>query len=121
MRRWLAAAGINGFLAVAMGAVGAHLLQGRLSAHGIDLIETAARYQMFHALALIGVSWIATARPGITAQIAGIAFLVGIALFSGGLYAFGLTSNSGFALLAPFGGIAFMLGWLALIGVALKR
>jgi uncharacterized membrane protein YgdD (TMEM256/DUF423 family) len=119
MRGWLAAAGVNGFLAVAVGALGAHLLRDRLSVHAIDLIETAARYQMFHALALFGVAWLATARPGVATRIAGFAFLAGIALFSGGLYGLGLTGSTSFAMLAPFGGSAFMLGWLALVAVAL--
>ena len=91
MRGWLIAAGTNGLLAVAVGALAAHLLQGRLTPHGIDLIETAARYQMFHALALFGVAWLATKTPGALTRTAGLAFLAGIILFSGGLYAFGVT------------------------------
>lgn len=121
MRGWLAAAGLNGFLAVAMDAVGAHLLQGHLSAHAIELVETAARYQMFHALALFGVAWLAAARSDTVTRIAGFAFLIGILLFSGGLYGLGLTGSGSFAMLAPFGGVAFMLGWLALVGAALTR
>jgi uncharacterized membrane protein YgdD (TMEM256/DUF423 family) len=121
MRGWLAAAGLNGFLAIAMGALGAHLLHGCLSGHAIDLIETAARYQMFHALALIGVAWLATTGSNVMTRIAGFAFLAGIVLFSGGLYGLGLSGISSFAILAPFGGIAFMLGWLAVVGAALRR
>lgn len=121
MRGWLAAAGVNGFLAVAMGALGAHLLQGRLSAHGINLIETASRYQMAHALALFGVAWLATARPGAMTQAGGFAFLAGIVFFSGSLYGLALTGIDSFAILAPFGGFAFMLGWLALVAAALRR
>jgi len=121
MRGWLVAAGINGFMSIAMGALGAHLLQGRVSAHGIDLVDTAARYQMYHALALIGIVWLTTVKPGIVAQLAGFAFLLGTVLFSGSLYALGITGIGGFAILAPFGGVAFMLGWLALVLAAIRN
>ena len=121
MRGWLAAAGINGFTSIAMGALSAHLLQGRISTRGIDLVDTAARYQMYHALALFGTAWLVTVKPGIVTHLAGFAFLIGTILFSGGLYGLGITGLGGFAALAPFGGIAFMLGWLVLIFAAVRN
>ena len=121
MRGWLAAAGINGIIAVAMGAVGAHVLAGRLDPHALDLVAMAARYQMYHALALFGVAWLATLRPGELVRAAGFAFLFGVVCFSGGLYAHALTGWSGFAFPVPVGGTAFMFGWLLLLLVAVRR
>ena len=121
MRGWLICASVNGFIAVAMGALAAHMFQGRVSSHELELIETAARYQMFHALALFGVAWLATARPGIAARGAGIAFAIGCVLFSGSLYGLALTGNNAFALPIPIGGVTFMLGWIAVTASAIKR
>jgi uncharacterized membrane protein YgdD (TMEM256/DUF423 family) len=121
MRGWLACAGVNGLIAVAMGAMAAHMLQGRIPSHGLELIETAARYQMFHALALFGVAWLATARPGKLTRAAGIAFAIGSVLFSGCLYCLAITGNNAFAFPIPLGGVAFMLGWIAIALAAIKR
>jgi uncharacterized membrane protein YgdD (TMEM256/DUF423 family) len=121
MRGWLACAGVNGFIAVMMGAGAAHMVQGRMTQHGSELIETAARYQMFHALALFGVAWLATAKSGIAARAAGFAFVIGCVLFSGCLYGLALTDNNAFALPIPIGGVAFMLGWTAVTASAIKH
>jgi uncharacterized membrane protein YgdD (TMEM256/DUF423 family) len=114
MNVWLFVAALNGFIAVAAGAFGAHGLQGRLDAHALSLFETAARYQMYHALAM-GLAAIAargTASAAVTA--ASVFFLAGIVLFSGSLYALALTGIRGFANATPFGGLAFLVGWAAL-------
>lgn len=117
---WLLLAAINGFLAVAAGAFGAHGLQGRLDAHALSLFETAARYHMAHALAM-GLAALA-GRGGANAAAAAAAalFLVGILLFSGSLYALALTGARGLAFVTPFGGIAFLAGWAALALAASK-
>jgi uncharacterized membrane protein YgdD (TMEM256/DUF423 family) len=117
---WLLIAAINGFLAVAAGAFGAHGLQEKLDAHGLTLFETAARYHMYHALAL-GIAALAArgaAQPA--AVTAAIFFLVGIVLFSGSLYALALTGVRGLAMITPFGGLAFLVGWAALAWAAAK-
>jgi uncharacterized membrane protein YgdD (TMEM256/DUF423 family) len=117
---WLLFAAINGFLAVAFGAFAAHGLQGRLDAHALEIFETAARYQMYHALAL-GLS--AFAMRGATtsaAQVAAAFFLAGIVLFSGSFYLLALTGVRAFAFVTPFGGLAFLVGWGALAFAATR-
>ena len=118
MRLWLLIAAINGFLAVAAGAFGAHGLQHRLDAHGLQTFETGARYQMYHALA-IGLAAFAI-RGNAAARGAAILFLAGIVLFSGSLYALALTNARALAMITPFGGLAFLAGWIALAFAATR-
>jgi uncharacterized membrane protein YgdD (TMEM256/DUF423 family) len=119
---WLLVAAVNGFLAVAAGAFGAHGLQGRLDAHALQLFETAARYHMYHALALgLAAFAIRDAAAG-AATVASLFFLAGILLFSGSLYFLALTGVKGAAIVTPFGGLCFLIGWgaLALAATRLK-
>jgi len=121
MNIWLVIAAINGALAVAFGAFGAHGLQGRIDAHAIEVFETGARYHMYHALAM-GLAAIA-ARNGAAlpqASAAAALFLVGIILFSGSLYLLALTGVRSLGLVTPFGGLAFLAGWIALAWAAAK-
>jgi uncharacterized membrane protein YgdD (TMEM256/DUF423 family) len=114
MNVWLVIAAANGALAVAMGAFGAHGLQGRVDAHALEVFETGARYHMYHALA-IGLAALgmrgAAAQP---AHYAAIFFLAGIVLFSGSLYVLALSGVRAVAVAAPFGGVAFLIGWIIL-------
>ncbi|HEX3430910.1 MAG TPA: DUF423 domain-containing protein [Rhizomicrobium sp.] len=112
MNPWLAVAAINGFIAVGAGAFGAHGLQSRLDAHALQTFETAARYQMYHALA-IGLASLAPRGPATT--LACVLFLAGIVLFSGSLYLLALTGTRLFGFITPFGGVAFLAGWAALV------
>lgn len=122
MNWWLVLGAINGFLAIAAGAIGAHALAGRLDARDMKLFETAAYYQLAHALALLAVAWLAERSPGQRLPgVAGMSFLLGILLFSGSLYAIGLTGYRSFAPLAPFGGVCLLLGWLLLGACAWRR
>ena len=116
----LLAAAINGFLAVAAGAFGAHALQGRLDAHALSLFETAARYHMYHALAIGLAAFAARTGQSSAANVAAIFFLAGIVLFCGSLYALALTGIRGLAVATPFGGLAFLAGWAALALAAAK-
>jgi uncharacterized membrane protein YgdD (TMEM256/DUF423 family) len=115
MDRTFAALGaISGFAAVAAGAFGAHSLREKLSADLLAVFETAARYQMYHALALFAVAWAAGRWAGTPFQIAGWCFLIGTLLFSGSLYVLSLTGIRWLGAITPIGGLAFLLGWLAL-------
>jgi uncharacterized membrane protein YgdD (TMEM256/DUF423 family) len=108
--------GIFAFLAVALGAFGAHLLRDQLGAALSQTFETGVRYQMFHALALVLVDVMRgrTTNGGHAALgIAGVLFAVGIVLFSGSLYAMALTGARGFGAITPLGGVAFLAGWIA--------
>jgi uncharacterized membrane protein YgdD (TMEM256/DUF423 family) len=100
--------------AVAAGAFGAHGLRGRLPPELLEVFETAARYQMYHALALLAVEWAAARAPGTAANLAGGLFVAGIVLFSGSLYLLSLGGARWWGAITPLGGAAFLAGWLAL-------
>jgi uncharacterized membrane protein YgdD (TMEM256/DUF423 family) len=107
--------GIFGGLGVVLGAFGAHTLEDRLTSDALSTYETAARYQMYHALALLAVAYAVTRWPDANLPaIAGWLFLAGIALFSGSLYLLSLTDARWLGAIAPLGGAAFIAGWLCL-------
>lgn len=118
MRPWLVLAALNGLLAVALGAFAAHGLSADPYAAG--LVDKASRYQMYHGLALLAVAWLASSRPSRQVHAAGIAFTLGVVLFCGALYAIALGGVK-LGMVAPFGGAAFMLGWLLLGATAIRR
>jgi uncharacterized membrane protein YgdD (TMEM256/DUF423 family) len=101
-------------LAVAAGAFGAHALRGMLPAERLDVFETAARYQMYHGLALLAVAWVVDRRPSWLAMVAGGAFALGVVLFSGSLVLLAVSGQSWLGAVAPAGGACFLLGWGAL-------
>ena len=105
---------LSGFIGVAAGAFGAHGLRQRLSPEMLGVFETAARYQMYHALALIAVAWAATRWPGGGIQLSGWSFVAGTLLFSGSLYVLSLTGIRWLGAITPLGGAGFLLGWLSL-------
>ena len=105
---------LSGFVAVAAGAFGAHGLRERLSAEMLAVFETGARYQMYHALALLASGWAAARWPGAAPQISGWAFFTGTILFSGSLYLLSLTGIRWLGAVTPLGGLAFLIGWLSL-------
>ena len=99
--------------AVLFGAFGAHALRETLSAHdSIQTWETAVRYQMWHALALILLSMIP--RPQSMPKMAGPCFLFGSLLFSGSLYGLALDGPKWLGPITPLGGLCLMIGWLLL-------
>ncbi|MCK6449589.1 MAG: DUF423 domain-containing protein [Alphaproteobacteria bacterium] len=122
MRGWVGFAAANGFIGVLAGAMGAHVLAGRIGAKGLEWLGTAERYQMWHALALLAVAVLARAGEAGTGRrwlrAAAAAFAAGIVLFSGSLYVLAFTGWRPVAMLTPVGGLAFMAGWVALAGHA---
>jgi uncharacterized membrane protein YgdD (TMEM256/DUF423 family) len=115
MDRIFAALGAaSGFVGVGAGAFGAHALKARLTPDLLAVFETGARYQMFHALALLGVAWAITRWPGRTAVASGWCFVAGTVIFSGSLYLLALTSVRSFGAITPVGGVLFLAGWLLL-------
>jgi uncharacterized membrane protein YgdD (TMEM256/DUF423 family) len=108
---------VAGFLAVAFGAFGAHALRARLSPEMLAVFETGARYQMYHALAIVLVALILGRLDGWLVRTAGWMFTAGIVLFSGSLYALALTGVTTFGAVTPLGGLAFLVGW-GLLAVA---
>jgi uncharacterized membrane protein YgdD (TMEM256/DUF423 family) len=117
-RLFLVIGALSGFVAVALGAFGAHALRDRLSPEMLDVFKTGVNYQMYHALALLGVG-ILLARlsidgsPWLTS--AGWLFVAGTVLFSGSLYLLSLTGTTWLGAITPLGGVAFLIGWLALV------
>ncbi|MHB8875441.1 MAG: DUF423 domain-containing protein [Myxococcaceae bacterium] len=118
VRLFLVLGAVNGFISVAAGAFGAHALRTRLSPELQAVFETGARYQMFHALALVGVAWVVSVRPSALASAAGFAMLAGIVLFSGSLYALALSGVRGLGAVTPLGGLSFLAGWGLLAAAA---
>lgn len=121
---WLGMAGLLGGLAVAAGAFGAHALEGKLSSHYLTVYETAVQYQMYHALALLAVALLGAVLPDASwLQPSAWAFLVGIILFSGSLYALVFSGVRVLGMITPIGGVAFLVGWglLAYAGFRLGR
>ena len=102
------------FLAVALGAFGAHALKQSLPPDMLAVFETAVRYQMYHSFALLVVGWALDRFHLQLFTIAGWLFVAGIVLFSGSLYALALTGIRWLGAITPFGGLAFLAGWLVL-------
>jgi uncharacterized membrane protein YgdD (TMEM256/DUF423 family) len=113
-RLFAAIGALLGLLSVAAGAFGAHALRARLEPAMVEVFETGARYQMYHALALFAVAWAMDRWQLPHAALAGWLFIVGVVLFSGSLYLLALTGVRGLGIVTPFGGVAFLAGWAVL-------
>ncbi|WP_374724195.1 DUF423 domain-containing protein [Calidifontibacillus erzurumensis] len=121
MRMFLLLGAINGFLAVALGAFGAHGLEGKLTERMMDVWEKAVDYQMFHSVGLFVTAFAANLwRDSKLVKWAGIMMLIGIILFSGSLYALSTSGITVLGFITPFGGVSFLAGW-ALLGLAALR
>lgn len=112
--RFFIAAGVSGFLAVFFGAFGSHILKASLGEKFFSVFQTANQYHFWHTLALLAVLLLRVYKPQKFFTASAISFLVGLILFSASLYLYAVTQQRVFALLAPFGGASFMLGWLFL-------
>ena len=107
--------GSLGLLGVVLGAFGAHALKARLSESGLSSWETAVSYQMYHALVLLFVGlWLLLGGPA-SLRYAGMLFMLGIALFSGSIYALVLGAASWFGPVTPLGGVTLIAAWATLI------
>ena len=110
-------------LAVIIGAFSAHGLKQMLDPYDLAIFETAARYQMYHAIALLIVGILASMPQFSTRwlKLAAIVFVLGIVLFSGSLYLLALSGIRWLGAITPLGGVAFVFGWLLLIVAGLKQ
>lgn len=120
LRGFLMLAAFFGFTGVALGAFAAHGLKSRLSADYLAIFHTGVTYQLVHTLALLGVALLVTQIPGRLITWAGASFAIGILLFSGSLYLLTITGISKLGIVTPFGGLAFLVGWVCL-GLAAWR
>ena len=118
---FLSLAAISGFLAVAIGAFGAHGLESVLNADSMRTYQTGVQYHFYHTLALLGVGLLAMQiEPSRLLTIAGWAFVVGIVLFSGSLYILSISGIRWLGAITPLGGLAFLIGWGCLFWLALS-
>ena len=123
MKFFLIAGAVNGFLSVALGAFGAHMLEGRIADKYLATWETAVQYQMFHAVALVAIGILMSGKLfGAVSSLntAGYLILAGIIIFSGSLYVLSLTGIGVLGAITPIGGVAFLAGWIMLIVSAVK-
>jgi uncharacterized membrane protein YgdD (TMEM256/DUF423 family) len=113
---WIIISGISGFLAVAIGAFGAHGLKSQLLPGMMEVYKTGVLYHLVHSAVLLAISLNSNKRFFTSA----LFFLAGIILFSFSLYLYALTGITVFAIITPFGGISFLIGWLLIIVKAVK-
>jgi uncharacterized membrane protein YgdD (TMEM256/DUF423 family) len=119
-RLFLIIGALSGAISVGAGAFGAHALRSRLEARLFEVFETGAQYQMYHALALLAVAWVASRWPSTLVNASGWLFLAGTILFSGSLYAMALSGVRALGAITPLGGVCFIAGWVSL-AVAVMR
>jgi len=112
---------LNAFLAVGLGAFGAHGLKGRIVSEMMSVYQTAVQYHFYHALGLVLIGVMATLWPGSgLLKVAGWVMLAGIILFSGSLYVLSISGIRWLGAVTPIGGLAFLAGWFLLIVVFLR-
>jgi uncharacterized membrane protein YgdD (TMEM256/DUF423 family) len=120
-RIFLAIASALGGISVVLGAFASHALKDKLSQRALEIWETGTKYQMYHALALILVALLISRFPDSTLLVvAGYAFVAGVTIFSGSLYALSLSGIKWLGAITPLGGAAFIIGWACLAVAALK-
>jgi len=110
---------VIGALGVVLGAFGAHALRSRLGQHDLEIFETAVRYQMYHAFALMAAAWLISRNQPQAAN-AAWAFVIGVAIFSGSLYLMVATDQRWLGAITPIGGVAMIAGWCLLALAASK-
>lgn len=106
--------GLSGFLAVALGAFGAHGLRGTVEPSLLDVWQTAVQYQMYHAVVLLLIVLAGSLQPLRLLNWAAGLLIAGTLLFSGSLYALVLSGIKTLGMVTPVGGVLFLLGWLVL-------
>jgi uncharacterized membrane protein YgdD (TMEM256/DUF423 family) len=115
------AGGILGLLGVVAGAMGVHALRDTLDARALSTFETGVRFQMYHALALLGVGTLAGRWKTGFVKLSGVLFTAGVVLFSGSLYILAITGIGVFGAIAPLGGLSLMAAWTSLIVGAIRQ
>lgn len=112
MRTLAAVGSLLGFLAVALGAFGAHALRERVGADLLAIYQTGVQYQAMHAVALLALGLAAPdSKP---TRSAGWFMVAGVVVFSGSLYALSITGVRGFGAITPIGGVCFLIAWAML-------
>ena len=115
MKRILTIAAVSGMTAVMLGAFGAHALKKVISPEMLEVIKTGVQYQFYHTFALLAVGILMHFNTSKALKWSANLFLLGIILFSGSLYALAITGIKPLGIITPFGGVAFIVGWVLLI------
>lgn len=124
MKKFIVTGALHGFLAVALGAFGAHALKDVVDEYGLSIWETAVQYQMFHATGLLVIGLLMSSKLlGEVKQLklAGIFFNLGIVFFAGSLYVLAVSGIKVLGAITPIGGVLFLAGWVLIIVSALKH
>jgi uncharacterized membrane protein YgdD (TMEM256/DUF423 family) len=119
---WIVTGALLAAVAVGAGAIATHMLRPpRLDQRQFESFETAVRYHLFHAVAIVIVGLLVASLPQGNWDLAGWLFLTGSVLFSGGIYTWLLTGVRGFVHATPIGGLCLIAGWIALAVIAIRR
>lgn len=113
---WIIISAVSGFSAVAIGAFGAHGLKEKLTTEMLEVYKTGVLYHLIHS----GVLLCLALTDKIKTQLASVFFLLGIILFSFSLYIYSTSGVKFFAMITPFGGVSFLVGWIMIIISSLK-
>lgn len=115
-------AGINGFLAVSLGAFAAHVLRDRLSPELLNTFQTGVQYHMYHALALFGIGLMMINFPASNIlRVSAYLMLAGLVFFSGSLYLLSITGIRWLGAITPIGGVFFLVAWALIVWFAAKQ
>ena len=114
---WITTGAVFGFLAVALGAFGAHQLKDTLSPEMMDIYRTGVLYHIIHAVMITAIGFYSNPKYFKAA----LFLSIGIVLFSFSLYTYTLTGLKSLAIITPFGGVSFLMGWLLIIISSLKK
>ena len=117
MRKWVIIGGISGFLAVALGAFGAHGLKQQLTPEMLEIFKTGVFYHLIHSVVLLALGLSGSEKFNKSA----IFISIGILLFSFSLYLYSVTAVKFFAFVTPFGGVSFLLGWAMAVRGGMNR
>jgi len=121
MKLFIIIGAVNAFLAVALGAFGAHGLEGKVPEKYLETWQTGVTYQMFHAVGILIIGILLGNLPATSLlSWSGWLMLIGIILFSGSLYVLTLTQISVLGAITPLGGVSFLVAWVLLIIAAVR-
>ncbi len=108
---WVIISGLMGFLAVAIGAFGAHGLDGKIPDNLLQVYKTGVTYHLVHSACLLAIALVGNEKYFKAA----LFFLIGIILFSFSLYVYAITAVTMVAIITPFGGLCFLIGWILIV------
>ena len=121
MKLFIILGALNGFVAVALGAFGAHGLEGKIPDKYLATWNTAVDYQMFHAAGLLVIGLLAGKITSPLMNWSGWLMFIGVVIFSGSLYVLSITQIKILGAITPIGGVAFLAAWLLIVIASVKH